>query len=243
MTANTSVFQQSNAVMRSAGSSSRDELLIRYRRFREIVKKHHSAVLKYIDTDTILSQARRLGLAEGKTLLLDSVDDLNLVFDLSIYTAPIQRPRAIDRYARSVQAKPGTDEALVIEAMQQARFAVLGCLRRHPVAGLIVKDLFRGTECWLVDVSLESSLSDGAMLATRLYSIGGFNMTAGVIVPLDLEFIGQVIADRPQLLRKGSEKAVNDRFFAEAIYRAAVVSGMMEHVAYQDLPETIGRAN
>ena len=84
MTANTSVFQQSNAVMRSASSSSRDELLIRYRRFREIVKKHHSAVLKYIDTDTILSQARRLGLAEGKTLLLDSVDDLNLVFDLSI---------------------------------------------------------------------------------------------------------------------------------------------------------------
>jgi hypothetical protein len=94
--------------------------------------------------------------------------------------------------------------------------------------------LFRGIECWLVDEGLESSLPDGAMLATRLYPLQGFTMTAGVLVPLDMEFIEHAIADLPLVLRKVPEEAINDRRFAEAIYRSAVVSGIMEQVAYQD---------
>jgi hypothetical protein len=72
------------------------------------------------------------------------------------------------------------------------------------------------------------------VLATRLYTLESFTMTAGVLVPLDIEFIEYAIADTPQLLRKGQEEVINDRRFAEAIYRAAVVSGIMEQVAYQD---------
>jgi hypothetical protein len=66
---------------------------------------------------------------------------------------------------------------------------------RHTVAGLIVKDLFRGFEFWLVDEGLESSLPDEAVLATRLYTLEGFAMTAGVLVPLDIELIEYAIAD------------------------------------------------
>ena len=230
----TTALQQDNAVARAATSLSRAELLARYRRFREIGRRHHSALLKFLAKDAVISQARRLGLAQGKTLVLDRMDDLNFVFDLLIYTAPKDRSRAIDRYARSVQPAPETDEALVIEAMQHARFAIISCAGRHSVAGLIVKDLFRGIECWLIDEGLESSLPDGAMLATRLYTLDGFTMTAGVFVPLDMELVEYAIADTPQLFRKVPEEAINDRRFAEAIYRAAVVSGIMEHVGYQD---------
>ena len=114
------------------------------------------------------------------------------------------------------------------------RFSIISSVRRHAVAGLIVKDLFRGFEFWLVDEGLESSLPDEAVLATRLYTLEGFAMTAGVLVPLDIELIDYAIAHTPQLLRKGQEEAINDRRFAESIYRAAVASGIMERVAYQD---------
>jgi len=120
----------------------------------------------------------RSGLAQGKTLVLDSMDDLNLVFDLLIHTAPKDRSRAIDRYARAARLAPETDEALVLEAMRRARFSIISSVRRHTVAGLIVKDLFRGFEFWLVDEGLESSLPDEAVLATRLYTLEGFAMTA-----------------------------------------------------------------
>ena len=118
--------------------------------------------------------------------------------------------------------------------MRRARFSIISSVRRHTVAGLIVKDLFRGFEFWLVDEGLESSLPDEAVLATRLYTLEGFAMTAGVLVPLDIELIEYAIADTPQLLRKGQEEAINDRRFAETIYRAAVAGGSMERVAYQD---------
>ena len=89
-------------------------------------------------------------------------------------------------------------------------------------------------EFWLVDEGLESSLPDGAALATRLFTPEGFAMTAGVLVPLDIELIEYAIADTPQLLRNRREELIDDRRFAEAIYRVALASGLMEQVAYQD---------
>ena len=171
------MLQQDNADARPVASLSRAEVLTRYRHFREINKQHHSAVLNFLPKDTVISQARRIGLAQGKTLVLDSIDDLNLVFDLLIHTAPKDRSRAIDRSARAARLAPETDEALVLEAMRRARFSIISSVRRHTVAGLIVKDLFRGFEFWLVDEGLESSLPDDAVLATRLYTLEGFAMT------------------------------------------------------------------
>ena len=96
-----------------------------------------------------------------------------------IHTAPKDHSRAIDRYARAARLAPKSDELLVLEAMQRARFSIISIVHRHPVAGLIAKDLFRGGEVWLVDEGLESSLPDGAALATRHFTTEGFAMTAG----------------------------------------------------------------
>jgi len=233
MGAAAAVLRKIMAVARPEALLSRAEVLTRYRHLREISKRHHSAVLDFLAKDAIISQARRIGLAQGKTLVLDSIDDLNLAFDLAIHTAPKDRSRAIDRYARAARLAPESDELLVLEAMQRARFSIISIVRRHPIAGLIVKDLFRGVEVWLVDVGLESSLPDGAALATRLFTPEGFAMTAGVLVPLDSELINAV-ADTPQLLRKRPDEVIDDRRFAEAIYRAALARGIMQQVAYQD---------
>ena len=67
---------------------SRGEALARYHRLREIGKRHHSNVMDFLSKDAILRHARRLGLAEGKALVLDRMDELNLAVDLAIYTAP-----------------------------------------------------------------------------------------------------------------------------------------------------------
>jgi hypothetical protein len=227
-------LREDNPVAKPAALLSRTEVLARYRHLREISKRHHSAALEFLSKDAVMSQARRLGLTQGKTLVLDSMDDLNLAFDLAIHTAPKDRSRAIDRYARMAQLSPESDEGRVLDAMRNARFSIIGILRRHDVAGLIVEDLFRGVEVWLVDEGLESSLPDGAALATRLCTPEGFAMTAGVLVPVDIELIEDAMADTPQLLRNRREELIDDRRFAEAIYRVALASGLMKQVAYQD---------
>jgi hypothetical protein len=120
-----------NNVEHHESSPSRGEVLARYRHLRQICKRHHSDALKLLSRHAILHQARRLGLADGKFFILDSMDELTLAFDLAIHTAPAGRSRAIDRYARSTQFASGSDEALMLEAMCNARFAIVLVQRRH----------------------------------------------------------------------------------------------------------------
>jgi hypothetical protein len=186
-----------------------------------------------IETMFKLSADFRGRIADVQGILMKHAEQY-LTFDLAIYTAPKDRARAIDRYAKVARFTSDSDESVVLEAMRRARFSIISFVRRHLVAGLIVRDLYRGVKIWLVDVGLETSLPDGAALATRLFTPDRFAMTAGVLVPLDLELIEDAIAATPQLLRKGYEEMINERRFAEAIYRVALASGLMEQVAYRD---------
>jgi hypothetical protein len=67
-----------------AAPQTRGQVLARYRRLRAISVQHHSNAMKLVSRDAMLRNARRLGLAQGTVLILDDIEDLNLVFDLSI---------------------------------------------------------------------------------------------------------------------------------------------------------------
>jgi hypothetical protein len=118
--------------------------------------------------------------------------------------------------------------------MRNARFAAIRVLRRHETAGLIVADLFRRNEVWLVDEGMERSFSEGRLMATRLYTPDSFSMTAGVGVLFDVELLEDLICEVPQLTRKRPEAAVDDRRFAEAVYRLALERGLTEQLVYAD---------
>ena len=55
--------------------------------------------------------------------------------------------------------------------MLAARFALICVERRHPEAGLIVRDLIREEEFWLVDEGMESSAPIGLKIGdARLFA-------------------------------------------------------------------------
>ena len=185
----------------------------------------------------MLEQARRLGLAQGPTLILDSEDEMFFIFDLALYMAPPGRSRPLDRYAQATPFASGSDEARVLDAMRSAHFAVVVMERRHPVAGLIVTDPIRETEMWLVDEGHEVSLQPGTLLATRYYVPDGFAMTAGVGVPIDPDLMQDALDLMPRHLReKPLRDAIDDRRFAEAVYRVSLAGGVTERMRYQDVP-------
>jgi hypothetical protein len=235
-------LREEDTVEPQAPPPGRAEVLARYRQLREISKRHHSGAMKFMSRDAILHHARRLGLTVGRTFILDKMDELTLAVDLAIHTAPDGRSRAIDRYARSARFAPGSDEALMLEAMRNSRFGVVLVQRRHPSAGLIVTDFFRDIELWLVDEGLEISLRDGAAFATRYYAPDRFVMTAGVGMPIDRGLLARAVEAVPQLMRKSHIEAIEDRRFAEAVYRTAIASGVMKGVSYQDPGSTVDAA-
>jgi hypothetical protein len=216
------------------------DTLARYLHLREISKRLHEGVLESISGDTLLSHARRLGLAQGKTLLLEDMDEMYYVYDLAVYTAPPDRSRAIDRYAKSVKFEAQSDERLILDAMRMSQFAILLIEQRHDMVGLIATDILRNSKVWLLDVGLESSMNDGELIATRLLTPGPFSMTAGVNVPFEIEMLEPICMLLPQRLgNRKLSRIAEDRRFAEAVYKVGLADGVMNRLTYLDLPERV----
>jgi len=218
---------------------TRAEILTRYRRLRQISKEHHEAVLDIIAPDVVLDWARRLDLTQGKTVVSDSEYEIGLAEDLAIYVARLGRSHPLDRYARAAGFAPGSDEAIVLEAMRRARFSLWRIERRHPTTGLILRDLLRDEETWLVDEAMAKNAPQGVEMAARLLQPDDFAMTARLIVPIipDLmttpELMEEVFTRLPALRRIRGDVLARDPRFAIGIYRAAVATGAMDFVRFK----------
>lgn len=217
----------------------RSEILARYRRLRQISKEQHEAVLDIIAPSVLLDWARRLDLTEGKAIVLENDNEMTLPEDLAIYLPRPGRSHPLDRYARVARFVPGSDEAIVLAAMRRARFSLWRIERRHPTTGLILRDLLRGEETWLVDEAMEKNAPPGVEMAARLLQPESFAMTARIIVPLlpDLmtlpEVMEEVFTRAPALRRLRGDALAGDPRFAIGFYRAAVATGAMDRVRFQ----------
>jgi hypothetical protein len=168
------------------------------------------------------------------------MDEMYYVYDLAVYTAPPDRLRAIDRYAKSAKFEAQSDERLMLEAMRASQFAILLIEQRHDAAGLIATDILRNSKVWLLDVGLESSMDAGELIATRLITPGPFSMTAGVNVPFEIEMLEPICMLLPQQLsNRKLSRIAEDRRFAEAVYKVGLADGVMDHLTYLDLPERV----
>lgn len=210
---------------------TRDQILELYRHLRAISTGHHSGALKFLSRQALLEHAKRLGLAIGGMLVAESEAEMTLVFDLALYTAKERRSRALDRYARATPLPPGSDAARMLEAMRHARFSVWRIKQRHEAAGLIITDVLREAEVWLVDEQLEASAPEDLSFAGRICEPDRFAMSCGVVVPIYRELIEEVALDMLAWRRGDPEHVAQDPHFAIAIYRAAIDSGIMSNVA------------
>jgi hypothetical protein len=200
----------------------RDEVLERYCRFREIGKEHNQAALKFASRPQVREYAHQIGIAVGKALVTEHMDELALAFDLGVYGAKPGRSRAIDRYAKAAGLAPGSDEAVMLEAMRQARFAVCRILRRHEVTGFVIEDVARQSEIWLVDDHLEKLGREDVAFAARLCVPAAFAMTCGVMVPVSGEIMDEVLAGTVAHIRGQPAQVLDDPRFAAGIYRAVL---------------------
>ena len=212
---------------------TRSEILARYRHLRQISKEQHRAVLDVIAPNVVLDWAKRLGLTRGRTVLLESEQEMTLAEDLAIYLARPGRPHPLDRYARAARLAPGSDEAIVLEAMRRADFSLWRVERRHETMGLVLRDLLRGEDIWLADEALERSARPGLVMAARLLKPEGFAMTARIVVPVTPDLMEEAFARAPALRRTQGDALASDPHFAIGIYRAAVATGAMDFVRFK----------
>ena len=122
----------------------------------------------------------------------------------------------------------------MLQALLRARFSVWRVERRHETAGLVMLDLMRQEEVWLVDEHLEQTAHPGTSLAMRLSTPEAFAMTCGVVVPVDAEMMEEVFDTMLERVHGDADAIANDRRFATAIYRIAVMDALMSLVRFAD---------
>ena len=210
----------------------REAVIARYRRLRAIVVAHNSAVLKHVSRQGMLGQARRLGLLAGNTIVADSEDELALIADLAIYAPGPGGSRAIDRYRKAARLPPESDEALAVAAMCGARFAIWRVERRHDLAGLVIRDVMREAEHWLMDLSLEQTAREGLTFAGHTFAPGPFSMTTGMFVPVDRDMLEDALDDLPPRRYGAAAAMADDPLFATIVCRNALQHGAMERIAF-----------
>jgi hypothetical protein len=119
----------------------------------------------------------------------------------------------------------------MLEAMRHARFSVWRMKQRHETAGLIITDVLRETEVWLMDEQLEASAPDDLSFAGRICKPDRFAMSCGVVVPVYREMMEEVALDMLAQRHGDPERVSQDPRFAIAIYRAAIDHGVLNNVA------------
>jgi hypothetical protein len=204
-----------------------------YRHLRTICTRHHTAVMPYIARAAVLEQARRLRLAVDGVIVADSTEELTLLYDLAIYTAKPGRSRAIERYAKMTQLSPECDELRVLEAMCSAQFSIWRVERGHHIYGLIVTDLLREMEIWLVDEALTISARNGLCFAGRLCHLQHFTITNGVAIPILSASMERLVADAIARRQRDLEHASRTANLAAEIYRAALDDKIVDRVLFK----------
>ena len=145
------------------------------------------------------------------------------------------RSRAIDRLACAASFAAASDEALVLAAMRQARISIWQVTDYYYEGGLVVCDMLRGGEAWLMDEAMTASCPADFRFVGRLFMPEDFAMSSGVLVPFDENLAAALEESMPPAFRALERPAAaGDYRFAQAAYRAAVATNAMECVRFAD---------
>jgi hypothetical protein len=218
--------------MMSDHAMTRDDVLLHYRTCRQAIRHHLNAAIKYTSAATIKETARRIGLLSEGVIAADSFAEMTLAFDLVVFGTKAERSRAIDRYARANRSPDGSVEAIVLAALQAGTFHIVQVKGRHHIAGVVVEDVVREKEMWLMDEGFEATLTDGMVLATRLIRLDPFHSTAGASVPISRYILQDALLSLAA--RRGTLNAasLDDPRLPEAVYAAAIKSGAMDTISF-----------
>jgi hypothetical protein len=193
-----------------------------------------SGALRRVAADNIVDLGRRLDIVHGRTLVCENSSELDLLYDLAVYTAKAGRSRGIDRYARQVGPTLSGDSAMMLRAAQAARFHLWRVERPHEIVGLWVLNIVDDTEMWLIDEGLEASCPTGIVFAGRLMTVDDFVMTCGVSIPLGVALLAKALDSVPRIVHDNAEGSLNDPRLAICIYRSAIETGTMDGMEFVD---------
>ncbi len=189
------------------------------------------------------SQARALGMWNGKSPEVATDSQFALLLDLGVFAPAGDHRPALEREARMNPPPPGSEAAAVLHALGRTRITLFRVAGHHPEGGVWIEDLLRGMPVHLWDEGLMRPEYEGVGFGGRLMPFEDFEMTCGVLAPLSDEVVDALLgypqpmgpapttvplltpptAETISALREQAGQAD----FLVRLYRASLASGLM----------------
>jgi hypothetical protein len=150
--------------------------------------------------------------------------------DYCIYDVYRRGRNAIGQYLEDNPPDPESDEFACLQAMRDAKYALLIVTSIEPGVGCHIENLFTDETRLLVDIGFSQTARPGLLLATRLLDFGAFVTTTGAALPLRILKDDEIDAWK----RKLSTGIHNEREDPAALIRGCLEKGASSSVRYEE---------
>ena len=219
-----------------------DPVLNRYKELRARGRALNDRLIKQLPKTAIRECAKKLGLLEGKTLVLDSEHELSVLFDYCLYSHRRGNKTVIDRYLEHAPpAVPSEEDMRLLNAMSNAYYSLFLVDAVQTDKGATLHDLLRDKTFFLMDTGLGQSVRPELMLAGRVLSLADFAMNSGAFIPLQGTAVKQEVGSIVKKFQK--HKKAGDVVFSPAqegafsaqIIRVLLRAGAFDRLMFRDI--------
>ena len=156
-----------------------------------------TAAARRVPLTSIAQQARALSLWDGKRVVPGDEMQLALVLDLGVLDPLGGHTRGIDRQAKAEPPPPGSDEARMLGALQEAAFGLYRLRGPHPEGGAAAEGFPDGGPVHIRDNFL-GTRPPGTLFGARLaWPEEGVAMTCGAVVSVDSRVLERLLLGLP----------------------------------------------
>jgi hypothetical protein len=224
------------------------DMVGRYKQLRQIGLSLNMQLTKILSKSEIHEGGRKLGILKNETLVLENEDEIAILMDFCLHDVRRYGINAIDRFLAQSPPPLDSDTMLILQGKREARYSLFMVEATEPGIGVRVRDLLYEEDVFITDVGFSTSAEIGLVMAFRLMTVDGINMTTGAALPLGVvptsgraEFFCDVVTRFKKMVSPGSSPEERSELVASMI-RACLQKGAASRIRYND-PEPRPRSS
>ena len=155
----------------------------KYQQYRGIAQKLSEKVLeKFTDNQSLKVVGKLLGITEGKTVMLDSEEELNFITDFSLFEYQVEGKNFVQRYQEDETAKKTEIEMEILTAQSLSYTSLFKITETDPVnATVTLSDLLNNNQdLKIININLSQTAYPGLLIFTRIEPFADFYTASGM---------------------------------------------------------------
>jgi hypothetical protein len=208
-----------------------------YQRFRQVNLRVNHKLVETLSKDVLNEGARRLGILQRDVIVFGSEDEAPVLMDYCICNVYRNGMNAVQHYLTASPPRAGSDEMILLQAMQQAYYSLFRVNAQEPGVGVAIQDALRGDSAFLADIGFSHSMPKGQIFASRLIPLEDFVMTGGAGLPVNQSAMSRIVKELEHSFGSttdlGHLSDTQEADLAAMVIRTLLRSGASEQIQYQ----------